>query len=73
MRINVRLDRSRTAIDTAGQFSHLRVGDAIDIKAIAFVGGNAPSASVRRLNKTHFLKLSHFAANRRAGHTKQLG
>ena len=69
----MRFDRSRTAIDTAGQFSHLRVGDAVNVESITLISRNPAGASMRRFDKAHLFQLSHFAANRRAGHTKQLG
>ena len=73
VRINMRFDRPRTAIDTTWQFSHLRSGDAINIKPIAFVSRDAAGTGVWCLDKSHLLELGHFAADSGAGHTKQFG
>lgn len=59
----MRFDSLGAAINPTRELTHLGVGDAIDVEAVALAGGDTPSTGVRRFNEAHLLELGHLAAN----------
>ena len=68
----MRFDSLGAAVNSAGELTHLGVGDAINIEAVALAGGDTPSTGVRCLDEAHLLELGHLAADGCTRHTKQL-